>query len=351
MSKVGNLFSIVRAYGLRGLLIPQRLYEDLIASKSLDEFAEKLGPTLYGRCLKELQRPIRLEAVEKAFKTCAVEDEYRLLREVPKPGALEAYFTRHLYRNLKTILKRRAQGEESIPAALCLRAEELLHIRDIVVKAMAEKTLREAAEALKHTPLSPEVLHAVELYEREGDLLVFDVVLDGAFYRRLLRSFKKTPRGERQSLKRAMAPEIDGYLVLAILRSMAWGLTSAETRKFLIEEGVEIGRKTLQQMLKAEKPAEALKPLISTTYWKKLEKVSAESFLELAINVERIFKEIELERVRQAFLRDIFKLSVVYSIIRLRDEEVRNLSAIAFGIAHKVKPQEISQSLSKISLA
>lgn len=350
MSGVGNLFSIVRAYGLRGLLISQRLYEDLIASKDLDELAEKLRPTLYGRCLKELQRPVRLEALEKALKTCAVEDEYRLIHEIPKPGALEAYFTRHLYRNLKIVLKRKALGEEAVPTSICLRAEELLHLRDIVVKAMAEKTLRDAAEALKHTPLSSEVLHAVELYEQEEDILVFDTVLDGAFYRRLLGSFKKTPRGERGSLRRVMAPEIDGYLVLAILRSMAWGLTPAETRKFLVEEGVEINKKALQQMLKAEKPKEVLKPLMPTTYWKKLEKISAESFLEMAISAEKIFKEIELERVRQAFLRDIFKLSVVYSIIKLREEEVRNLSAIAFGISHKIQPQEIFQSLSKISL-
>lgn len=350
MSKPGKLYSIVRSYGLRGLLIPKRLYPDLVSSRSLEELVEKLRPTLYSECLKQLPKPITSLSLEKALKSCAIEDEYKLLRALPKPGALEEYFSRHLYRNLKHVLKGKAlgMGAEEVAAALCLRAEELLRIRDLVVKALAEESLEEAVEALRDTPLHREAEAAAELYAREEDPLAIDVALDAAFYKRLMRGLEKTPRADRRSLRRLIAPEIDGYLVSAVLRSMGWELTPAEARRFLLEEGVELSKNHVERMLQAESPKEVLKVLEPTGYARALTGLSAESPMGLAAEVEERFREVQVERSRKAFMRDVFKLSVIYAVVRLREEEVRNLTAIAFGIENSLSPNVIMDSLSEV---
>lgn len=348
--RVGNLYSIVRSYALKGMLLDQAFYEDLAGSRSLEELVDKLRPTPYGPAVAELHHPLTSGALERAFTSNLIDVEYSLLRAIPKPGALEAYFRRHIYRNVKTVLKAKAaeRPHEEVSATLNLRAEEHLGIRDLVVKALAEKGVAEAAAALKGTPMEEEALNAVEFYEREKDLLVFDTSLDRAFYRQLLHSLRKMKRDERKALEPLIAPEVDGYLVIASLRSRLWRLTPAETRRFLLNEGVKLRKKDVEAMAQASTIQEVLAALKETEYEEVLRGLETEPPLRAVIDVEKWFRERVLREARKAFLRSVFRLAVVYAFFRLREEEVKNLSAIAFGIERGLPPSEILEEVSRV---
>ncbi len=349
MSKAGKLYSVSRAYALKGFLLPHRIYEELASSKTIPEIVEKLRPTRYGGCIRE-EREIDSLKFEKIVRSCMIDDEYRLIREIDRPGALEQYFRRHLYRNLKHVLKGKALGREQdeIMRSMTLKAEEHLRVRDVVVRALAEATLESAVETLANTPIGRVAEESVRLYEREEDLLVFDIVLDGAFYRELLQGLDNTPRMEREPLRKAMAAEIDGYLILAITRSKSWELTAAETRRLTLEEGVEVPRSIVSQMLEAETPQSLLEPLRNTPYRKLIAAAPTQSFHELALHLEERFRSHVIEVSRKAFLQDIFKLSVIYGLIRLREEEIYNLTAIAFGVEQGLPPHRILESIRRI---
>ena len=350
MSKAGKLYSIAKAYALKGFLLPYRLYEELASSNSLPELMEKLRPTRYGVCLREARERLSSLELEKLVKSCAIDDEYRLLREIGKPGALEQYFRRHLFRNLKHVLRGKALGREQdeLLRSMTLRAEEHLRLRDIVVRALAEATLDSVAKTLANTPLGGYVEDAVKLYEREADLLVFDTVLDGAFYREMKDALEKTPRTERKPLMNAMAPEIDGYIILAIARSKSWELTPAEARRLVMAEGVKLQPDEVSLMLEAETPQAFLESMRKTSYRRLTAGAPTQSFHELALHLEERYRGYVIETARKSFLHDVFKLSVIYGFIKLRDEEVSNLTAIAFGVEQGLQPHRIMESIRQV---
>ncbi len=350
MSRAGKLYSVSKAYALKGFLLPHRVYEELASSRTIPEILERLRPTRYGVCIREEGERLDSLEFEKLVRSCTIDDEYRLIREVDRPGALEQYFRRHLYRNLKHVLKGKALGrtQDEIMRAMTLRAEEHLRLRDIIIRALAEATLESAAESLANTPLGRYAEESVKLYEREEDLLVFDTVLDGAFYRELLQGLKNTPRAERKPLRKAMAAEIDGYIASAIVRSKSWELTAAEARRLILEEGVEITGELVSRMLEAETPQAVLEALRETPYRRLTTAAPTQSFHELALHLEERFREYSMEVSRKTFLQDIFKLSVIYGLIRLREEEIYNLTAIAFGVEQGLPPHRILESLRRV---
>lgn len=348
--KLSSVYSIARSYALRGMLLEYTTYEDLSNSRNLREVIDRLRTTIYGNLLAEPPTPLNAENLERTFQSNLIDVEYSLIEYVPKAEFLEAYFLRHLYRNIKTILKARASGisYEEISRKINLRAEEHLKVRDLVVKALAEKELESSVEALRGTPMYKDLQNALGVYLKEKDPLVFETSLDRSFYEQLLNSIKKMKRDERKPLLSLLAYEVDGYLITAALRSKIWNLTPAETRRFMLPSGVRVDGKKIEKIVQATSPEEIFEELRDTEYEDFLKVIDASNLLGAIISIESWFKEEIIKKARKTFLQDIFKLAVIYSFIKLKEVEVRNLSAIAFGIEYGLTPSQILENIEKV---
>ncbi len=346
-TKLSSLYSIVRSYALKGMLLEYSTYEDLSNSKNLEEMIDRLRTTIYSVVLVESPKPLNAESLEKIFQTNLIDVEYSLIKYVPKARFLESYFLRHLYRNVKTILKARAVGTpyEEIARKINLRAEEYLKIRDLVVKALAEKDLESTVETLRGTPFYKDVQDALEIYLREKDPLIFETFLDRSFYERLLSSLKKMKRDERKPLQSLLAYDVDGYIITAVLRSRVWNLTPAEARKFMLSSGIKINGKKIEKMIQAASIEEILSELKDTIYEDVLKNIDASNMLRTIAFIESWFKDEVIKKARKAFLQEIFKLAVIYSFIKLKEVEVRNLSGIAFGIEYGLTSSQILENV------
>lgn len=349
-TKLNSLYSIVRSYALKGMLLEYSIYEDLSNSKSLGEMVDKLRPTIYGNVLTDPPKPLTSENLEKIFQTNLIDVEYSLIRYIPRAVVLEAYFLRHVYRNLKTILKARALGipYEEITPKINLRAEEHLKIRDLIVKALVEKDLKTTIETFKETQIYPDLQGALKVYEKEKDPLIFETSLDRSFYENLLNALKKTKKDERGPLRLLLAYEIDGYILTAFLRSRLWNLTPAEIRKFMLSSGIMINNKKIEKIIQATNMEEFLRELEESYYEDLLKIVDPYNPLKTITLIESWFKEESIKKAKKAFLQDIFKLAILYSFIKLKEVEIRNLTAIAFGVEYGLTSSEILETVKKV---
>ncbi|MCS7126350.1 MAG: V-type ATPase subunit [Aigarchaeota archaeon] len=348
--KLGALYSIARSYALRGMLLEFSQYEDLARSKNLEEIIDRLRPTVYGETLTEIPKPLNSENLEKLFERNLIDIEYSLIRYIPKARFLETYFLRHVYKNLKIVLKSKTQTtvSEELYSKMNLRAEEHLKIRDLVVKVLAEKDLESSIKALEGTPMYKDLVFALELYNKEKDPLIFDTSLDRSFYEQILQALRKMKKDERPPLQRLIAYEIDSYIITTALRSRFWNLTPAETRRFMISSGIKLNSSKVENLVKATKVDEVLRELEDTDYQRIVKMLDPSQILKTIIDVENWFKEELIKEVGRTFLKNIFKQAVVYSFIKLKELEVRNLSAISFGVEYGLSSSEILENVRKV---
>ncbi|PUA31257.1 MAG: hypothetical protein B9J98_06980 [Candidatus Terraquivivens tikiterensis] len=337
-------YVVGKSYGLKGKLLSYSMLEELASSKNLEELVEKLRPTEYGPYVSGLPRPLRPTSIELALRRRLVEVHFDLAMKSRGAGIIQAYYMKYLASNLKTVLKGKALGKgyEELLELIDLRAEEIVRRRDAVVRAMAAKDLEEAVRSLSGTKFGEVASMAMEVYEKEGDLVVFDVAMDKAYFSEVLREFNKLSFAERRRVRKIVAVDIDGYTVLAVMRSKLWGLTVAETRRFLLDKAVNIPKETLEMMVEAEGIPDVLYLLGETPYKAILPEPSAEGATAIK-SLEEAFEKLALKRASDAFLRDIFSVSVPLALLKLKELEVRNVSIIAAGVDGGLSTSRILQ--------
>jgi len=342
-------YVIGKSYGLKGKLLPYTVLEELANSKNLEELVEKLRPTDYGPYVSSLPRPLNPTRIELALRRCLVEVHFDLAMKSKNAGIIQAYYMKYLTSNLKTILKGKALGKsyEELLELVDLRAEELVRRRDIVVKAMAAKDLAEAVRSLSGTKFSDVASMAMEVYEKEKDLIAFDVAMDKAYFSEVLKEFNKLRLAERKKIRRIVAVDIDGYIILAIMRSKLWGLTIAKAKRFLLDKAVNISSDIIDRMLEAGNITDVLRILGETPYKSIIPESSAPDVSAIKA-LEEAFERLALNRASEAFLRDIFSVSVPIALLKLKELEVRNISIIAAGIDEGLSVSRILQKVVKL---
>jgi V/A-type H+-transporting ATPase subunit C len=342
-------YVIGKSYGLKGKLLPYTVLEELANSKNLEELVEKLRPTDYGPYVSSLPRPLNPTRIELALRRCLVEVHFDLAMKSKNAGIIQAYYMKYLTSNLKTILKGKALGKsyEELLELVDLRAEELVRRRDIIVKAMAAKDLAEAVRSLSGTKFSDVASMAMEVYEKEKDLVAFDVAMDKAYFSEVLKEFNKLRLAERKKIRRIVAVDIDGYIILAIMRSKLWGLTIAEAKRFLLDKAVNISNDIIDRMLEAGNITDVLRILGETPYKSIIPESSAPDVSAIKA-LEEAFERLALNRASEAFLRDIFSVSVPIALLKLKELEVRNISIIAAGIDEGLSVSRILQKVVKL---
>jgi len=345
-----DAYSSARAFAARGRLLTRSELETLAESRDLEDLAGRLRGTVYAEQVSAVTRPYTPVKLEKALRASLAQLHYRLSLNSPDKAILDAYYNRFIVWNLKIILRSKALGLESseITQQVDLYPEELIGRRDIIAKALSGKDLKETVEQLGGTEFGDDVAKALALYNEKKELQVFDVLLERALFNKIIdayNSLKSAPArrlsDELSRIEDILGYDVDGYNITTSLRAKAWGLTIPQARALLIERSFMLRPRDLEAMLQADSVSEAAKILQFTPY-RQLLSGADESLIQM---IERGFNRLALQVYRRAFTGSIFGVPVVLSMLKLKEEEVRNISLIIFGVHQGMGSREIMTRL------
>ncbi len=232
--------------------------------------------------------------------------------------------------------------EELLPK-VNLRAEELVGRRDLVVKALVSKDFDEAVNSLAGSEFGEDARKAAQAYKEKGDVRVFDVYLDHAFYKSLDRAV--IFESKLQDTSKVAGVDVDSYNVLAVLRGKFWGLSPSEVNDLIVTTG-RVSKDVLQRMINTEKIQEAIGELTGTAY-KELIPRSAANDIDAIMQLEAAFEKESLKRIMNSY-RTVFTVANLLASVKLMAFEIRNLAAIAAGVEQKISSDKILASLVRI---
>jgi len=330
---------MVKAFVAKGTLLPQNILEGLAESKSLDDLVVKLKGTIYNEAVSRLQPPYTPRSLEAAFREHLAYIHFRLTQTTPKAELLSAYYLKYISGNLKMVLKGKAQDRpyEEIAGHIDLYAEELLGRRDLIIRALSAQDLKQAVEVFEGSEFASDAESALKVIGETSRYQVFDVYIDRAFYNKVLEAFIREAEDDRW-VRDIVAVDIDSYNTLAVLRGKLWNLSPPDIRGLIIEPTFSVKD--------AETLSEGLKCLTGTTYRTLIPQVDGEEAALAAL--EDAFQILTYKRALKPFIWDIQGMSVVLGLVKLKELEVRNLSAIAFGVAQHLGLKDIASRLTML---
>ena len=318
-------------------------------SKSLDELSNRLKTTIYNEVVSRVEDPSNATKLELAFREHLASIHYSLIGAVPKPGLVEAYYLKYIVANLKIILKGKAVGKsyEELSRYVHLYPEELAGRRDLVISSLSAGDLNETAKLLRDSEFGEDIDSAIKTFGETGRTQVFDMYLDKAIYSRIIKEFYSLRRDELHGIMGSesakvnslVSVDLDMYNVLAVLRAKIWDLEPRTTRELVVKPTFQVSEDVLRSMIETESLDDAIKQLARTEY---RHLVPSGAVDENAIaKLEEGFNSITYKKSMAPFLWDVFGMSVVMGIIKLKELEKRNLTAIAYGVEAKMGFQKI----------
>lgn len=341
-----SIYSAVKAFALKGTLLPISTLETLAESKDLEDFAARLKGTLYSGAISKLTKPLYATKFELAFREHLVAVHHAIGTVAAYPDLVWAYYLKYPSSNLKTVLKGKALGKtfEELSSHLDLYAEELVGRRDLLVRALSASTLDEAVGVLGATEFGTEASEALRVFKEKGNVQVFDLYLDRAFLKNLSDVYSSLRRSERfaydvKKVESLVALDIDSYNLLAVLRGKLWELPASDIKGLIIEPTFEVSRRKLEMMIDTSSVQDASRQISLAAY--NMESLGERSDNELINTLEEGLRLAGYERAYRPFIWDVFGIGVVLGLIRLKELEVRNLSGIAVGIEKGFSAAEI----------
>lgn len=347
-----GVFSTTKSHAQKGKLLNKANLENLSEAKGLNDLVTRLKATVYDEAVSRIKDPISAHKVEMAANEHLADVHFNLMRISPHHEVLHSYYLRYITSNLKTVLKGKALGRsfESIQGYIGLYAEELIGRRDLVTRVLASENLEEAVGLLERSDFYEDIRDAVVTYKENGRLDVFDVYLDKAFYSKLSQVYAKHYGGKYLTFGRSsdkiyplIAADIDSHNAISILRAKSWGLPVASIRSLIIEPTFDIPVKLLYHMSGAEDMIEASKFLERTPYRKIFPSSVPEG--EIIASLEDSFRTLAFERAYHPFLWNVDSEALPLGLIRLKELEIRNIAAIAFGVGQGMSGKEISSKI------
>lgn len=339
-----DTYSMVKSFVVRGNIIDTSSLEGFAESKSLDNLLLKLKGTIYSDVISSLQAPYSINRIEMSFRKHLANIHQKIINVTPKNDILVAYYLKYIGYNLKILLKGRSQNksDENISEHIDMYAEELIGRRDMLVKALASENIEKTVDILKDSEFGNDVNSALNLFKKSNKSQVFDIFIDKAFYKNVLNSFILNHEKDRY-IRDIISVDIDSYNCLAVLRGRLWNLESSEIKSLIIPYFFDISEDNLNHMIEAESINESVKILNGTIYRKIM--VNTESS-EIAIaSLEDEFSALGYRRAYNPFLWDINGISIALGAVKLVELEIKNLSAVAFGVENHLGTKEIMSSL------
>ena len=338
-----DTFSMVKSYVIKGNLLSFQILEGLAESKNLDDLVIKLRGTNYADTVSRIQPSFTANKLENAFLGRLTDVYSKIVKVAPKTSLLDAYYLKYIGLNLKVILKGKAQQkkEDEILKHLHIFFEESVGRRDLIVRVLSAESLEQAVEALGSSEFADDVESALQIYEDTGKTQVFDTYIDKAFYKKVLNAFDSDHKRDSY-IRDIVTVDIDSYNALAVLRGRLWELEPATIRGLLIEP-FKLSKSSLDAMIESETLIDSLR-ILQTTAYRKI--VPDNDIFEDAIaSLEDSFRILSTKKAIVPFLWDTNRTALALGSIKLTELEIKNLSAIAFGIEQHLAQKDIMSKL------
>lgn len=344
MSK--SVYSGTKAFAIRGSLLSYEQLDELADSDSLDTFVSKLKGSAYGEALSDLQKPFDAVKIELALRRRLVKVARSMITATSNSKVLQAYYSKFLSDNLKTILKGMAleKSYEDISRFVDLYAEELVGSRDVIVRVLASRKLEEAVSTLRSTQFGEAAEAAAKSFSETKNFQVFDIFIDRAYYRTLLNGFL-AERTNKTDLRELIAVDIDAFNVTSVLRAREWGLSPGDAEQLIVEPQFKVPREILVALARSETPGESISQLDRTPYAGLISQQDSAN-PEWISQLEAGFERLKIRAAKRTFTWDIFSTSEALGVLKLIEYEIGALAAIGFGIEQKIPRNEIMQKIS-----
>jgi V/A-type H+-transporting ATPase subunit C len=344
-------YTATRSFALKGKLLQKNELETLAESRSLEELVNRLKGTPYSVVVSELSPPYSARKLELAFRKRVADLHYSLMNTAKNEEILQLYYLRNLAWNLKIALKSKALGRsyDETVSYMDLHAEELIGRRELLAKVLSAKDIPEAANFLAGTEFGKDIAMAASAYQTNKEVRVFDLYVDHALFSQIAAAFSFRARlpssgvGDTTGVRDMIAVDLDAYNALSILRAKLWGLSIDEARSLIILPTFDIPLATLQKMLITESVQEAAKMVSAPRYMPTQPLAGSDE--ETIATLESKFVGASRKAATEAFLWQGFGIGTVLAFIKLLEFEVRNLSALGFGVEAGLPAKTVISSL------
>jgi vacuolar-type H+-ATPase subunit C/Vma6 len=331
----------------RGKLLSEPQLKALTESKSLDEMAERLRGSNYGDEIMRLKTPRDVGKVDHAIKDSLLETLRKIVVNSPKSVQpfLRTYLEGYEVQNLKTQIKLTAAGlttEEKL-AKMHLRVEAILDNLDAFEKAANAESLEALVKVFEGTEYSDALELGLNRYADLRSTWPFDLLLDRAFYDKVIETFQRLPRTEHKHVRFYASLQTDGFVLLTILRGKILGYAPESLRTAIPHGTFDILEKEVEALIIAQDFDAAMKIAQQTRYKEYFQKASSPE--ETLAGAERAIKKAILDHAHAMRFTDVFNAGAPIAFMVQKEAEATNLLTISLGIDNMQKSEGIWHNL------
>lgn len=333
-------FANTRAKALKGGLLDAAMLRSLLEAESFEEALTLLKGTAYARDLMTSSAS-SLEEVERVLARSLLKDYKKLLSSVYGSGKLllEKLAKRHESNLIKTLIEMCEFG-----AAKCEAGGGLLipfgSIDDLTIARLSKaEDVFDLVELLRGSEYYAVLNSALSKYEETRNLFSLFSALDTHVYSRISDKITAVTGTDKSAVRRIVGTEIDAKNALLVLRCKGLGeekiFELLVYYRYLLSDSFLRTLASTPEALASE--ASPYQHLASAA----LEDLKKGNLLPL----ERAFKKFVLQMSRAAFVGYPFQVGVILGYLNLKENEIRNVSAILKGKEDGLAAHQIEELL------
>ncbi|MEM2909169.1 MAG: V-type ATPase subunit [Candidatus Bilamarchaeaceae archaeon] len=344
-------YANARVKAMKGLLLDEQTYEELIRVKSVPAMIELLQRTSYKKDLERAESYSGSDAIEIAAARSFSRAVSKILRFAPKDDlpAVRALLRKWDLLNIKTILHAKATGTsyERIKPYLLLVGGLTEENIERLARADSEAVFAE----LKKTDIGRDMLSvstaAFSRNMREvfsnalknmNTFLQLESILDAYTYLYMDKGLAEVGGKEIEAIRKVLKRETDAKNVLIVERLKARGFQRTEIEKYFIRGGT-LSTSFLEKLAETRDKKTALS-LIKTKF-RGIEIDENYSLTDLEIALEKSLARDKLT----AFHKSILSIGVVLGFVLVKEEEMHNLRKIAKAKEFGIPEDEVKKML------
>ncbi|MHA2423597.1 MAG: V-type ATPase subunit [Candidatus Thorarchaeota archaeon] len=350
ISNAANEFGFVNARirGMMSRFLRLDSYENLLQSKSYEEFIKMLAGTYYGPVISKahpsgIPTPDELALI---LSSNFAEVSHNLTKSLSgKVSAFaDAYMNLFLAESVKSMIRGihvALDKEEILRFAVPTSPEQAEEFQQLA----EAKSVQSFVDELPYWDMKITLLTKMPQYEEFSSTAPLEVAVETWYLRNLMKVLNGFPKEDQRRALDIVEARVDLRNVLTMLRALALQLESRAIDLSLVEF---TGRsRSLMESIRT-KPnwREVISALDSTRYGELAGRI-ARMYEETQslVSVELAIEDYIAQRVRQQLTAYPFHLGTVIGFFNLKFYETRNIRSIAVGIERGESAENIRQMI------
>ncbi len=322
-----------------GQLLNTQAWNDLLTAADLSDFVQQLSETPYQDAVEHVRREregetIDVAVLERALRGHLARASLRPLTFVSgKPKDLLLWrWRRFELENLKTVLRaveRDVTPQQARSTLVPLGTASELPWDDLLESESVPQAVERLSDSFYGEALQP----AMDRYREGGPLLVLEVRLDLAYYRRFLEIIERLTGRDRKEAERFLGTMIDSQNLLWAFRyRVYYGLSPEEILNYSLHRGVRLDVETIQWIAQGALVIDVLRD-VWNGHLPGLHRLEGLSDKEALGEAEGVFDRYLFNQAQHTRGAYAMHLGIVLGYDVLLETEVRDLVTIAEGKA------------------